>query len=106
MLIDNTVDLLFGQTYVHRMSGLDKHDRSLLTAIETPCLDRLDRTDDPFHHQLLRKMLEKLLGLGIVLTDTAWFGHSRRCRLLTFEDIIGWLWYTLHHEYSFKNDFN
>jgi hypothetical protein len=79
------------------MSRLDKHDRALLTAIKTSCLDRLDRSDDPFHHQLLREMLKKLLRLRIVLTDTTWFWHSRRCRLLAFENIVGWLWYTLYH---------
>jgi len=101
MLIDNAVNLLFGKPYIHRMSRLNKHDRPLLTAVETSCLDRLYSTDDPFHHQLLRQVLKELLGLWVILADTAWFWHAWRCRLLTFENIEGWLWYTLHHTESF-----
>ena len=96
-VITDTVDLLFGQTHIHSVTRLDEHDRSLLASVETAGLDRLYGSDDPFLHERLCKVLEKLGRFRVVLAYAAWFWHTRRCTLLTLEDIKGWLRYSCHH---------
>ena len=101
MFIDDPVDLLFVQLYIHRMPWLYEHDGPLLASVEAACLDGLYCAYDTFLHQCLRKMLKKLLRLGVILTYATGLWHSRRCGLLAFKNIESGLWYTIYHLGSF-----